>query len=78
VISKHHRLKYARATTRSKQILYLIHSDVWESLVSSPGGAKFLVSFINDYSRRLWMCPVLQEKVRRVFSIQRIQSKGRA
>jgi len=55
VISKQHRLKFARVTTKSKYILDLIHSDVWESSVLSLGGAKYFVSFINDYSRRLWV-----------------------
>ena len=31
VISKQHRLKFDRSTARSKHILGLIHSDVWES-----------------------------------------------
>jgi len=53
VISKHHRLKFARVTTRSKHILDLIHSDVWESPELSLGGARYFVSFIDDYSRRL-------------------------
>ena len=33
----------------------MIHSDVWESPVSSLGGAKYFVSFIDDYSRRIWV-----------------------
>ena len=31
VISKQHRLKFDRSTAKSKHILNLIHSDVWES-----------------------------------------------
>jgi len=41
VISKHHRLKFAIVTTRSKHILDLIHSDVWESPEISLGGARY-------------------------------------
>jgi len=51
-------LKFARVTTRSKHILDLIHSDVWESPEVSLGGAKYFVSFIDDYSRRLWVYPI--------------------
>jgi len=58
VISKQHRLKFARSTTRSKNILDLVHSDVWESPEVSLGGAKYFVSFIDDYSRRLWVYPI--------------------
>ena len=53
VTSKQHRLKFARVIARSKHILDLIHSDVWESPEISMGGAKYFVSFIDDYSRRL-------------------------
>ena len=58
VISKQHRLKFDRSTAKSKHILNLIHSDVWESPEFSLGGAKYFVSFIDDYSRRLWVYPI--------------------
>ncbi|KOM25686.1 hypothetical protein LR48_Vigan153s000800 [Vigna angularis] len=58
VTSKQHRLKFAKVTARSKHILDLIHSDVWESPEISMGGAKYFVSFIDDYSRRLWVYPI--------------------
>ncbi|KAH9782976.1 hypothetical protein KPL71_009140 [Citrus sinensis] len=43
---------------RSKCILDLIHSDVWESPYISMGGAKYMVTFIDDYSRRCWVYPI--------------------
>ena len=52
VTSKQHRLKFSRSITRSKCILDLIHYDVWESPDISMGGAKYIVTFIDDYSRR--------------------------
>ena len=55
VTGKQHRLKFDTSTARSKCILDLIHSDVWESPELSLGGAKYFVSFIDDYSRRLWV-----------------------
>ena len=54
VISKQHRLKFSRSIARSKCILHLIHSDVWESSDISMGGAKYMVTFIDDYSRKCW------------------------
>lgn len=58
VISKQHRLKFNSSNARGKAILELIHSDVWQALVLSLGGAKYFVSFIDDYSRRCWMYPI--------------------
>jgi transposase InsO family protein len=67
VVSKQNRLKFDRSTTKSKHILDLIHSDVWESPQMSLGGAKYFISFIDDYSRRLWVYPI--KKKSDVFSI---------
>ena len=36
----------------------LVHSDVWESPNMSMRGAKYLVTFTNDYSRRCWVYPL--------------------
>ncbi|KAK0602044.1 hypothetical protein LWI29_029846 [Acer saccharum] len=58
VTSKQHRLKFSSSTARSKCILDLIHSDVWESPDISLGGAKYMVTFIDDYSRRCWVYPI--------------------
>ena len=58
MISKQHRMKFARVTIRSKHILDLIHSDVWESPEISLGGTRYFMSLIDDYSRRLWVYPI--------------------
>ncbi|KAH9651797.1 Integrase catalytic domain-containing protein [Citrus sinensis] len=58
VTSKQYRLKFSRSIARSKCILDLIHSDVWESPDISMGGAKYMVTFIDDYSRRCWVYPI--------------------
>ena len=55
VISKQYRLKFSRSIVRSKCIIDLVHSDVWESPDISIGGAKYMVTFIDDYSRRCWV-----------------------
>ncbi|KAH9768487.1 Integrase catalytic domain-containing protein [Citrus sinensis] len=58
VTSKQHRLKFSRSITRSKCILELIHSGVWESSDISMGGAKYMMTFIDDYSKRCWVYPI--------------------
>ncbi|KAH9733855.1 hypothetical protein KPL71_017172 [Citrus sinensis] len=38
-----------------KQTLDYVHSDLWgPSQVSSHGGARYFITFIDDYSRRVW------------------------
>ena len=44
--------------TKNKRILDLIHSYVWKTLILFLGEAKYFTSFINDYSKRLWVCPI--------------------
>ncbi|GJW94200.1 gag-pol polyprotein [Tanacetum coccineum] len=58
VISKQHRLKFKASNSRSVSVLELVHSDVWQAPVQSLGGAKYFVSFIDDYSRRCWVYPI--------------------
>jgi hypothetical protein len=58
VTSKQHRLKFGTSTTKSKYILDLIHSDVWQAPVVSLGGARYFVSFIDDFFRRCWVYPI--------------------
>ena len=58
VTNKQYRLKFSRSITRSKCILDLIHSDVWESPDISIGGAKYMVTFINDNSMICWVYPI--------------------
>ena len=41
---------------RAKQILELVHSDVFELvLVQSLGNSMYYVSFIDDFSRNTWI-----------------------
>ena len=40
----------------SKGVLDYIHSNVWGPVsVSSHSGAQYFVSFIDDYSRKIWI-----------------------
>jgi len=64
IVSKQNQLKFGRSIAKSKYILGLIHSDVWESLVTSLGEAKIffhlLMITLGEYgctqSRRSKMC----------------------
>ncbi|KAE8688623.1 hypothetical protein F3Y22_tig00110962pilonHSYRG00058 [Hibiscus syriacus] len=58
ITSKQHRLKFNTSNSRGKIVLELVHSDVWQAPVTSLGGAKYFVSFIDDYSRRCWVHPI--------------------
>ncbi|KAE8727661.1 hypothetical protein F3Y22_tig00005406pilonHSYRG00056 [Hibiscus syriacus] len=58
ITSKQHRLKFNTSNSRGKSVLELVHSDVWKTPVTSLGGAKYFVSFIDDYFRRCWVHPI--------------------
>ena len=46
----------------------IIFSDVWTSPIMPSDGYKYLVSFIDDYSRFVWIFPlVLKSEVYQVF-----------
>jgi len=77
VTSKQRKLKFSKVSTRSKYILDLIHSDVWESPQISMGGAKYFVSFIDDHYRRLWVYPIKKKSnVFTVFKEFNVGTKG--
>jgi 5'-3' exoribonuclease 2 len=55
VYGKQMRVKFGTATHNTKDILEYIHSDLWgESRVPSLGGARYMLTIIEDYSRRVW------------------------
>ncbi|KAE8686612.1 Methyl esterase 17 [Hibiscus syriacus] len=58
ITSKQHRLKFNTSNSIGKSVLELVHSDVWQAPVTSLDGAKYFVSFIDDYSRRCWVYPI--------------------
>lgn len=40
----------------SKGVLNYVHTNVWgPSLIASHGGSTYFVSFIDDYSRKVWV-----------------------
>lgn len=44
------------AQHKSTKILDYVHLDIWgPSSVSSHGGASYMLTFIDDYSRKVWV-----------------------
>ena len=53
---KAHQLPYEESSFRAKQLLELIHSDVFGKVKqSSINGMHYMVTFIDDYSRYVWV-----------------------
>ena len=56
VFGKAKRQKFSMGKQETKQTLDYIHSDLWgPSQVPSLGGARYFVSFIDDFSRKVWV-----------------------
>jgi transposase InsO family protein len=60
-VAKSHKLPFLESNNRSSRLLELIHSDVWTSPITSVGGCKFYVLFIDDFSRFTWLFPLKQK-----------------
>ncbi|KAL0446164.1 UNVERIFIED_CONTAM: Retrovirus-related Pol polyprotein from transposon TNT 1-94 [Sesamum latifolium] len=56
VKGKQTRVKFGTAIHNTQGILDYVHSDVWgPSKTSSLGGKHYYVTFVDDYSRRVWV-----------------------
>uniref|UniRef100_A0A2N9HUM1 Integrase catalytic domain-containing protein n=1 Tax=Fagus sylvatica TaxID=28930 RepID=A0A2N9HUM1_FAGSY len=56
VMGKQCRVRFKTATHNTKGKLDYVHSDIWGPVrVSSKGGAQYFMSFIDDYSRKVWV-----------------------
>lgn len=54
-MGKHKRVGFAQGTHNTKGILDYIHSDLWgPSQVPSHGGHRYMLTIIDDYSRKVW------------------------
>jgi hypothetical protein len=57
IYGKQSRVMFPFGATREKGILELVHSYVFEPiLLPSLDGSLYCVSFINDFSRKTWIC----------------------
>ena len=63
VVGKQHRSQFPQGKSRrAKNVLELVHSDICSPInPTSNGGKKYLIIFIDDYSRKTWVS-FLQEK----------------
>ncbi|GMJ08723.1 hypothetical protein HRI_004541500 [Hibiscus trionum] len=53
---KAHQLPYADSKFQAKEPLELVHSDVFGPFKqASNGGMKYMVTFIDDFSRNVWV-----------------------
>lgn len=56
VYGKQTRVKFSTAIHRTKGTIDYIHSDFWGPMpVTSKGGARYLLTFIDDFSRKIWV-----------------------
>jgi transposase InsO family protein len=56
---KQHRVAFKGLPPHKKlELLDLVHSDVCKMSVRSIGGAKYFVTFIDDFSRKVWPFPL--------------------
>jgi hypothetical protein len=56
--AKDHQLPYSTSTSQSTAPLDLVYSDVWGSAINSFGNKKYYISFIDDYSKFMWIYPI--------------------
>jgi len=59
--AKIHQLPFRLSTHVTSSPLELIHSDVWGPAITSVGGFKYYVSFLDDYSRYTWIYLIKQK-----------------
>lgn len=57
VLGKSHKQSFPTAKHTTKGILEYVHTDLWgsPSTPESLGGCKYFISFIDDYSKKVWV-----------------------
>ena len=56
IFGKQHRVSFTSSLHRTAGILDYIHSDLWgPAPVTSKGGSRYLLTLIDDYSRKVWI-----------------------
>jgi transposase InsO family protein len=56
VAGKQHRVAFKSQPPHKKpDVLYLVHSDVCKMSVRSMGGVKYLLTFVDEFSRKVWV-----------------------
>ena len=55
-MGKQTRVSFGEGKHDSRGILEYVHTDVWgPAPVASLGGARYYISFIDDFSRKVWV-----------------------
>jgi hypothetical protein len=55
IFGKHKRVKFHASVHTTKGILDYVHPDIWGlSHRTSNGGANYMLTIIDDYSRKVW------------------------
>ena len=55
IFGKHKRVKFNISVHTTKGTLDYVHADLWgPSNKSSFGGARYMLTIIDDYSKRVW------------------------
>lgn len=58
-MGKSHALPFKQSNSNAKNLLELIHTDLWGlALVTSTVGKKIYVAFLDDFSRHTWLYPL--------------------
>ena len=56
VFRKQNKVQFKTTTHKKKWILDYVHTDVWGPVqTASLGGSVYFVSFIDDYSQKVWV-----------------------
>jgi len=62
IMGRQHRVAFSTSQHKTKCFLDLIYTDVWgPSSVASIGGARYYVTFIDNFSRKVWVCFLKQK-----------------
>lgn len=92
-VCHHSQVSFPSGTTREKGILDLIHSNVFGRVsIPSLGGSMYYVSFIVDFSRKVWLYllkrkldvfekikdfkALMENQMRKKISVSRIENGG--
>ena len=56
VYGKSHRVRFSTSKHKSRGLLDYVHTDVWgPAKVTSKGGSRYFVTFVDDHSRYAWI-----------------------
>ena len=77
IMGRHRRVAFSISQHKTKDLLDLIHTDVWRSSpVASNRGTKYYVTFIDDFSSRVWVY-FLKQKIRSILEVHGVKNYGR-